>query len=300
MKKHLSLALAAIMLIAALAVFSSCGKNDGVLEYAKENDGYHVIGVKDTAATEIVIPAELDGTPVTVIDSFAFKDCESVKKITVPSSVKEMEFCAFRNCTGLEELVFNAENCKVASPFSKAGTASGGVAVTFGKTVKIVPAGLFTVQSGVDGEELSPPKIKSVTFEEDSVCEQIGASAFTNTDIEAVNLPASLKIIGSSAFSGCKKMTSVTLPEGLETIESHAFLSTPITSLNIPASVKEIGSDIVKAKNSGVGSGEVTIKSVTFADAENWCSSITSDPIPAKDLSAYMLAKGGDLKKKIN
>ena len=300
MKKYLSLILLSTMLITAITVFSSCGKNDGVLKYSKESDGYHVTGVKDTAATEIIIPEEIDGTPVTVVDSFAFKDCTNVKKITVPSSITTLSFCAFQNCTGLEELIFNAENCTVNSPFSKAGTASGGVALTIGKTVKTVPAGLFIVQSGAGGEDLAKPIIKSVTFEEGSVCETIGNSAFLNTDIAGVTLPDTVKRIDGSAFSGCLNMTSIILPESLESIGNYAFLSTPLTELNIPANVTDIGSDIVKAKNSGIGTGEVTIQSVTFADAEDWCSNITGDIIPANELSSYMLANGGNLKKKTN
>ena len=45
----------------------------------------------------------------------------------------------------------------------------------------------------------------------------------------------------SSAYSGCKRLSSVTLPEGLVKICDGAFSDTSLTSLVIPSTVMEMG-----------------------------------------------------------
>lgn len=48
--------------------------------------------------------------------------------------------------------------------------------------------------------------------------------------------------IGQNAFKDCKELTSVTLPEGITTIEAYAFDYTSLKSLMLPASLKDINS----------------------------------------------------------
>lgn len=74
----------------------------------------------------------------------------------------------------------------------------------------------------------------------DSVTE-IKFCAFTNCyELEEVKLPASLKILESSAFD-YTALKSVTLPEGLEEIQSSAFYGcTNLQDVTVPASVKFI------------------------------------------------------------
>jgi hypothetical protein len=50
-----------------------------------------------------------------------------------------------------------------------------------------------------------------------------------------------VKAIGDNAFSNCENLTSVTLPEGLETIGNGAFACTNLTSVALPNGLKLIG-----------------------------------------------------------
>ena len=54
-------------------------------------------------------------------------------------------------------------------------------------------------------------------------------------------IPENVTEIGSYAFEGCTKLTSVTLNNKLETIGAYAFAGTSISSIQIPASVTTIG-----------------------------------------------------------
>jgi len=66
--------------------------------------------------------------------------------------------------------------------------------------------------------------------------------AFAYTDITAISIPTTVKIIGEAAFTFCNNLTSITLPEGVTHIGSHAFWGcNNLTGVNIPGSVVSIG-----------------------------------------------------------
>ena len=67
-----------------------------VVVYGSYDDAYPV--------SEIVIPAEYEGLPVTVIGGYAFEDCDSMKSVIIPDSVTMIEFGAFYGCDGLASI----------------------------------------------------------------------------------------------------------------------------------------------------------------------------------------------------
>lgn len=54
-------------------------------------------------------------------------------------------------------------------------------------------------------------------------------------------VPQGIQVIGNHAFSQCRALTSVTLPESLTAIEDYAFYYTYLTSINLPQSIVTIG-----------------------------------------------------------
>ena len=75
---------------------------------------------------------------------------------------------------------------------------------------------------------------------------KIGGSAFSYSGITIIILP-NLETIGSSAFSGCAELTSITLPDNnqaFDEIKVSTFKGCKkLTALKIPASVKKIGTE---------------------------------------------------------
>ena len=71
----------------------------------------------------------------------------------------------------------------------------------------------------------------------------LSKSAFTGcTKMTAVTIPDSIKSISDHAFYRCESLTSVTLPGGLITIEDSAFMDcSSLSSISIPGSVTTIG-----------------------------------------------------------
>ena len=58
----------------------------------------------------------------------------------------------------------------------------------------------------------------------------------------SIALNSALKVIGSNAFNGCTRITSLTVPTGATSIEGGAFSSSGINTITIPKSVTSIGS----------------------------------------------------------
>ena len=72
----------------------------------------------------------------------------------------------------------------------------------------------------------------------------IGEAAFATTKITAVTIPASVTSIEKYAFSGCSQLSSLTFADGsqLETIKDEVFNNTAIEGvLTLPASLTSIG-----------------------------------------------------------
>lgn len=53
-------------------------------------------------------------------------------------------------------------------------------------------------------------------------------------------LPGSIKAILRGAFSGCKRLQHIDLPDGLEYLGSHCFASSGLTALHFPDHLKTI------------------------------------------------------------
>ncbi len=79
-----------------------------------------------------------------------------------------------------------------------------------------------------------------ITFK-DSVTE-IRRERFADSECQAVQMPATVNLIGERAFANCTQLTHLLIGEGVTVIEPYAFAGcTALTQLIIPANVIEIG-----------------------------------------------------------
>ncbi len=82
----------------------------------------------------------------------------------------------------------------------------------------------------------------------------IGDNAFANSDVEAVYLPAGLKIISKAAFGWCENLKDILFPDGLEIIDEYAFADcSALEEIILPDSVEFIGASAFHACSSVIG-----------------------------------------------
>ena len=216
MKKFLAIITCTTLISGCIFGFTACKSNkekpltDGEFFYSavKENDktvGYSVSSLK-SEKTEIVIPSEFNGLPVTRIDDYAFYENDNITSVTIGASVTEIGDSAFYNCEKLESLTLN-------------GTIKDMGDLAFAHCLA-----LESVEIGSGVEEISY------------------YAFFECAAIKEVTVPASVKSIGESAFAFCTSLEKVNFNEGLEYIGDCAFGGcTSLEEFVMPQSVTEIG-----------------------------------------------------------
>ena len=176
---------------------------------------------------------------VTTISRGLFYDCISLTSVNIPESVTEIGNSAFSNCFGLTSL-----------SISNLVTSIGNYAFAGCRGLKSI-----VVESG------------NPNYDSRDNCNALIETA-TNTLLAGCKntiIPTSVTSIGSSAFSGCRGLTSVDIPNSVTTIGQSAFWGcTGLTSVNIPSSVTSIGEQAFE--------NCTNLTSVSISDLAAWCN----------------------------
>ncbi|MCL2796932.1 MAG: leucine-rich repeat protein [Firmicutes bacterium] len=249
--------------------------NGLILRYDAGTNSYSVRTYMGASGT-VIIPALYNGVPVTSVEPGAFIDINATRyiySVTIGKNITAIGDNAFVNLPSLSRVTF--ENGSVLATIGNSAFADTGL------TSVVLPEGLQTIGDYAFNNVMSltavriPVSVQSigasafasdlwssgyrnyrvsnlaeVIFEEGSRLTTIGSSAFANTSLTSVVIPASVETIGGNAFSTsvnaerASVFGSVTFEAGsrLSSIGSGAFNNTKLANVVIPKSVKEIGS----------------------------------------------------------
>jgi len=266
----------------------------------KENDNiiaYTISGIGNVTDSEIVIPSEHKGKPVTSIDYGAFDRLKNLTSVTIPDSVTRIGGLAFRGCSNLTSITIPDSVTSIGeNPFAGCdkltyaeydnGRYLGNqnnphLVLVTAKSTDITICSVHTNAKIIADSAFKNCNNLTSIIISDSVT-SIGNNAFSGcSSLTSVTIGNSVTSIGYSAFSGCSSLTSITIPDSITSISEDAFNGcSSLTSITIPDSVTSIGYSAFRGCHSLTS---ITIPdSVTTIgkDAFENCSSLTSITIP--------------------
>lgn len=104
----------------------------------------------DPSVTELDIPSEYNGEPVTMILSYCFSSARSITRVVIPPSVRVIASAAFYNCASLEAVEL-AEGLTAMG--SNVFEMSGLKSVKLPKSLKKIGSGAFQFCKGLESVE---------------------------------------------------------------------------------------------------------------------------------------------------
>jgi hypothetical protein len=111
--------------------------------------------------------------------------------------------------------------------------------------------------------------LSGAAIEDNTIAEHM----FYQTLFKAITLPAGVTAIGREAFRDSRRLHTVTLSEGLQSIGSYAFAGSGLTSLNIPDAVITLGDRGVQGcaslKTVTIGNGVTIIPDCWAENSDN-------------------------------
>lgn len=211
---------------------------------------------------------------VSYIGGNAFSDCTGLTSIIIPDSVMSIKSGTFANCTSLSSMsipvkvTFIAENAFAGCSRLKS--------VSMGDSIKFIMSGAFSGCTGlkefiVSKENPRYTVVDGVLFNK----ERTQLFSYPNARSATYAIPEGVTFIADQSFSGCTKLTAVSLPNSLRSIGSQSFNGcTSLTSVVIPGNVTAIG---LKSFANCSGLMKVTIGpkvNSIFCDAFSGCSEL--------------------------
>ena len=161
--------------------------------------------LNDQEVVDLVIPNTVD----TVISN-TFRNCQSIKSVTIPESVTYLANNAFEG-SGLKSIVWrpkNYINTSSSSPFRYIKDSIQ--SITFAETVDTIP----------------------------------NYMSYQMSNMKTLNIGQNVKHIGEWAFAYCNALDSIVIPEGVTSVYYDAFRYTAVKSITIPESITFLASDV--------------------------------------------------------
>ncbi len=202
------------------------------LTYEQEYGEITITGFTDDLPEELVIPAEIDGMPVTQIGAYALRGAP-ITSVTIPEGVRVIEDNAFTSCVALSTVTLPESIEKIGS-FAFSGTPwlekhPYNVEEKFKVEQNIL---LSADVLACTGEVVIPDGIRYIA----------GQAFYCCSEMTAVRIPETVTGLGYGAFEGCTQLLSVTLPEGVYEIGDYAFSGCRLMeTISFPSTICTIG-----------------------------------------------------------
>ena len=182
-----------------------------------ENDSVSATGLSSLqyfTGGHLEIPSACHGIPVCVIGAEAFKDCDTITGVTIPSSIRNIEDYAFTECDGLETVEI-AEGSTLTHIGWDAFLGCDAL------TGFDVPATVTEIENGAFARCAS---LTRVSFADGIQLATLSVDLFNDCPLlDKVVIPVSVTEIGMRAFYHCASMEFIEIPSGVTAIGLCAF-----------------------------------------------------------------------------
>lgn len=208
----------------------------------------NITGVNKKELSDLIIPDEIDGKPVTEITDNAFADCQAID-ITIPANVEKIGEKAFTGCKNLLNITVDENNEVFESDHGilfnelktkvlcyPEGKKLGEVVISgeCGAEAewRLYDSGVMWIsgKGKMDGYAdvndqpwaMYRDNITSVIF--DGYITIINSKEFMNCKrLAYVILPESLTLIGWNSFQDCDSLNEIVIPDAVTTVHPSAF-----------------------------------------------------------------------------
>jgi len=195
----------------------------------------------------------IDGDIIITDHGGIFSYCKSLKKVTLPASLKVISHGTFSSCDSLESI-----SIPYGVEYINRGTFNGCKAlkrVDLPSTIRIIDSHAFMDCTSLEHIDIpqSVTELRSNIFEN---CESltsvnvpdqvisIDESCFEGcTKLRSIVIGPNVKSIGENCFNNCTSLETIVLGEDITNIKAAAFYHcSNLKSVNLPISVTDIGS----------------------------------------------------------
>lgn len=222
-KPNLYILIAAIVLvlctlgIVLYAVLPPKQTSNGlVFELSADRKSYAVVDMQNRFARAVVVPAEHEGKPVTLIDAYAFQNCHRMESIILPDTITAVNMGAFKDCTRLREIHLPDSVGPIGARAFSGCRALTAVTLPKDATLQI---GAFENCTGI--KEITAPsellgaipseKLEKVVINGGAHIHERAFMGYKN--LREITISKSIKEIEHLAFNGCEKLTRVNIED---------------------------------------------------------------------------------------
>ena len=180
----------------------------------------------------VLVPAYVDGIPVTTLKSFS-EDPQKIVSVIIPETVTAILSNAFAKHTALKSVILAETTIPTPYSFAKCDSLvdKNGCIVVGGVLHQCPQKGAVVISGGITKipKRICYGEFSSTTYKITSVIIPEGVTViedeafYGQNSLVIVKIPSTLKVIGRSAFEDCIKLTNMNFPAQLASIGDYAF-----------------------------------------------------------------------------
>lgn len=249
--------------------FQKCTLSSVVIPEGVTRINYNVFA-DCSALRRVTIPES-----VTEILGRAFMNCSGLTSIAIPNSVTDIGYAAFSGCSALKSIVIPDSVTYIENDVLSGCSSLESITIPFvGSYVKALtesyqyPLGYLFGKTAFSGATATVQNYNAWYDAYDRVVSTT-ETYYIPDSLKEVTVTGGNIVLG--AFSGCRKLESITLPDNITVIDAVAFLQcTGLTTITVPGSVTTLNraafADCVNLTNIVLPSSLKTIGYAAFSN----------------------------------